>query len=439
MGRSDPLLHPEAAVWQEQAPATYAVSIQTTKGTFTIDVRREWAPLGADRFFNLVRHGFYDDSRFFRVVPGFIVQFGLPGDATVTPHWLNRTIPDDSVRTSNARGTIAYAMTGPDTRTTQVYISLADNGRLDEQGFAPFGRVSRGMEVVDELYGGYGENAGGGLRRGDQSKIYVGGNAHLDRDFPELDKLIQATVAERDSLPESRVTIDYIAHAAFKITSSSGSSVLIDPFASQVWIGYDWPEGIHADAILVTHPHYDHDGGEYRGMPVPWSASTRVIREPGRYEIGDIAVEGITGKHADPYGKEFGQRNTIFLLEVDGLRIAHLGDNGPLTESNTNALGRVDVLMSPADAVDHILATPVIDAMIARIQPRWFVPMHYRLPDLEAELDKPDDLGEIDPWLEGRVGVVRLKSSRVVLEASQRDGAMQYLVFEHSPAVERDR
>ncbi len=190
----DPLLDPSAAVWQESAPDTFTVAIETTKGTFATQVVREWAPIGADRFYNLVRHGFYDDSRFYRVVSGFIVQFGLPGNPEVTPHWLDATMVDDPVEASNVRGTIAYAMTGPDTRTTQVYISLVDNTRLDEQGFTPFGRIVEGMDVVDQLYGGYGENAGGGLRRGDQSKIYAEGNAHLDRDFPELDRLINATV-----------------------------------------------------------------------------------------------------------------------------------------------------------------------------------------------------------------------------------------------------
>lgn len=190
----DALLDPSAAVWQESAPDTFTVAFETTKGTFSTQVVREWAPIGADQFYNLVRNGFYDDSRFYRTVPGFIVQFGLPGNPEVTPHWLDATMDDDPVQASNVRGTIAYAMTGPGTRTTQVYISLVDNTRLDEQGFAPFGRIVEGMDVVDRLYGGYGENAGGGLRRGDQSRIYAEGNEHLDRDFPELDELIRATV-----------------------------------------------------------------------------------------------------------------------------------------------------------------------------------------------------------------------------------------------------
>ena len=190
---TDPLTNPSADVWQEEAPDTFTVAVETTKGAFEIDVVRDLAPRGADRFYNLVRHGFYDDSRFYRVVPGFIAQSGNP---TITQHWTDATIPDDSVRASNVRGTIAFAMTGPDTRTTQVYINLVDNIRLDAPGFAPFGSVVAGMDVVDALYGGYGENAGGGLRRGDQSRIIAEGNAHLDRDFPLLDHIIRATIRE---------------------------------------------------------------------------------------------------------------------------------------------------------------------------------------------------------------------------------------------------
>ena len=190
----DPILNPSSVLWQESAPDTFTIAFETSAGTFSVEVIRDWAPIGADRFYNLVVHGYYDYSRFYRVIPDFIVQFGLPGDPTVTPHWLDATIPDDPVRASNVRGTIAYAFTEPNTRTTQVYINLVDNTQLDEQGFAPFGRVTDGMDVVDRLYSGYGETAGGGLRRGDQSKIYAEGNAHLDRDFPELDRLVTATV-----------------------------------------------------------------------------------------------------------------------------------------------------------------------------------------------------------------------------------------------------
>ena len=188
------LLQPAAPYWSEPAPAAYSVSVETTKGTFAIAVDRALAPRGADRFYRLVRAGYFDDSRFFRVVPGFIVQFGIPGDPAISRVWKDRTIADDSVRASNVRGTIAFAMTGPDTRTTQLFISLVDNSRLDTQGFSPIGRVVSGMEVVDQLYGGYGESAGGGMRAGKQDRMMNEGNQHLDRDFPRLDRLLKARI-----------------------------------------------------------------------------------------------------------------------------------------------------------------------------------------------------------------------------------------------------
>lgn len=188
------LLDPDHPAWQEEAPAEYWASFDTSEGPFVIHVRREWAPVGADRFHNLVRHGFFDDSRIFRVRPGFIAQFGIPGDPEVTRAWVGRRMPDDPVRESNVAGAVAYAMTGPDTRETQVYINLVDNTRLDADGFAPFGRVVSGMDAVQRFYGGYGEDAGGGMRGGNQHRMLTEGNRHLDADFPELDRIHAARV-----------------------------------------------------------------------------------------------------------------------------------------------------------------------------------------------------------------------------------------------------
>ncbi len=188
------LLDPEDAAWQVQAPDTFGARFVTTKGEFEVQVVRAWAPLGADRFYNLARHGFYDDSRFFRVVEGFIAQFGIPGDPSVTAAWQGRTLMDDPVVASNERGTLAFAFTEPHTRHTQIYINLVDNTRLDGTGFAPFGRVTRGMDVVDALHSGYGENAGGGMRRGNQARMLTQGNAHLDREYPELDRIVRIAV-----------------------------------------------------------------------------------------------------------------------------------------------------------------------------------------------------------------------------------------------------
>ena len=136
----------------------YRARVETSRGAFVMEVQRALAPLGADRFYNLIRAGYYDDSRFTRVVPGFIVQFGIARDSALNAMWSARSFPDDSVKTSNTRGTFGFAMTGPNARTTQIYISLVDNTRLDAQGFSPLGRVVEGMSVVDSLYGGYGED-----------------------------------------------------------------------------------------------------------------------------------------------------------------------------------------------------------------------------------------------------------------------------------------
>ena len=168
------------------------VAVETSRGEFVIAVHPEWAPLGAERFLTLVDSGYYDDARFHRVVPDFIVQWGLAGDPASTAEWMNAYIPDDTVVASNTRGRIAFAFTEPGTRATQVYVNLVDNVRLDSTGFAPFGEVVRGMEVVDALYSGYGEDSGGGVRRGDQSRIVAEGNTYLDREYPLLDRLLQA-------------------------------------------------------------------------------------------------------------------------------------------------------------------------------------------------------------------------------------------------------
>jgi peptidyl-prolyl cis-trans isomerase A (cyclophilin A) len=191
------LLNPLDAWWRHRAPAVFRVRFETSKGDFVIEARREWSPQGAARLYNLARAGFFDDSRFFRVRAGFIAQFGIPGDPAVAAVWKSRTMPDDPARQSNTRGTVSYAMTGPDARTTQLFINLADSSRLDKEGFAPVGRVVEGMEIVDRLYSGYGEAAGGGMRGGKQSLLFEGGNAYLDREFPLLDRLLRARVVAR--------------------------------------------------------------------------------------------------------------------------------------------------------------------------------------------------------------------------------------------------
>jgi homoserine O-acetyltransferase len=178
------------------APDSFVVTIETSRGDVHVEVVRAWAPVGADRFYNLVRLGYYDDARFHRVVPGFITQWGVAGDPEVTEVWYDRGMPDDPVVSSNVRGSIAYAFTDPGTRSTQVFINMVDNTRLDAQGFAPFGRVVGGMEtVVDSIFGEYGETSGGGVRQGEQDSLVARGNAYLDSAFPRLDRLGRAYVS----------------------------------------------------------------------------------------------------------------------------------------------------------------------------------------------------------------------------------------------------
>ena len=186
-------LTPEAL--RETAPETYYARFETTKGPIVIQVNRAWAPQGADRFYNLVKSGFYDGQRFFRVVKGFVVQWGIPGDPATAVTWMNARIPDDKVQEKNATGTITFAKGGPNSRTSQVFINLGDNQRqLDRAGFAPFGVVVEGMDVVKKLYAGYGDMASQGGRGVDTNLLYKEGDAYLDRDFPKLDKIVKATV-----------------------------------------------------------------------------------------------------------------------------------------------------------------------------------------------------------------------------------------------------
>lgn len=183
----------DPASLREQAPATFKAKFETSKGPFVIEVHRDWAPQGADRFYNLVKNGFYDNVRFFRVIPGFMVQFGISGDPQLSSRWREARIPDDPVKQSNKRGFVTYAMAGPNTRTSQVFINFGDNAGLDRQGFAPFGRVISGMDVVDKLNGEYGEGAPRG-RGPDQGRIQAEGNAYLQRDFSRLDFVRKATI-----------------------------------------------------------------------------------------------------------------------------------------------------------------------------------------------------------------------------------------------------
>jgi len=181
------------AAVNEPAPAVYKAKFDTSKGSFVIEVHRDWAPNGADRFYNLVKNGFFDNARFFRVISGFMVQFGINADPKLSAVWREARIKDDPVRQSNKRGLITFATAGPNTRTTQVFINFGDNNSLDRQGFAPFGQVVSGMNVVDALYSGYGEGAPGG-QGPEQGRIQQEGNTYLIKEFAKLDYIKKATI-----------------------------------------------------------------------------------------------------------------------------------------------------------------------------------------------------------------------------------------------------
>ena len=189
------LLTPDAPELIRRAPDHFHVRFETSKGIMRLEINREWAPYGVDRFYNLVRAGYYDDAYFFRVIKERWAQFGIHGDPKISKVWRTRTIPDDPRRESNLRGTIAFAFAVPNGRTTQVFINLRNNSAThDREPFVPFGRVIEGMDVADALYTDYGESAGGGIRAGKQDPLFEKGNAYLKREFPLLDYIVRAVV-----------------------------------------------------------------------------------------------------------------------------------------------------------------------------------------------------------------------------------------------------
>ena len=191
---ASPLLDPASATMNQSSPGLFQARFETTAGDFVIEVSKDWAPIGADRFYNLVSNGFYDGVAFFRVIEGFMVQFGIHGDPLVSASWQTSQIPDDTPTQSNARATVSFAMTSqPNSRTTQIFINFGDNSNLDSYGFAPFGTVTEGMDVVDQLYSGYGEGAPQGTGP-DQLRFTDEGNAYLRSEFPELDYVERATI-----------------------------------------------------------------------------------------------------------------------------------------------------------------------------------------------------------------------------------------------------
>jgi cyclophilin family peptidyl-prolyl cis-trans isomerase len=189
------LLDPDSPEMNRRAPDIARVRLETTRGIIRLEMHRAWAPHGVDRFYNLVRNGFYDQAAFFRVRAGMWAQFGINGDPKIAQIWRNRTIRDDARVESNVRGTVAFAFKDPNARTTQVFINLRDNSAThDKEPFVPIAKVIEGMDVADALYSEYGEQAGGGIRAGKQDPVFAGGNEYLKREFPKLDYILRATI-----------------------------------------------------------------------------------------------------------------------------------------------------------------------------------------------------------------------------------------------------
>lgn len=227
----------------------------------------------------------------------------------------------------------------------------------------------------------------------------------------------RGTTSQSPSAP----VLEYLAHASFVVQSASGTRVVVDPFNSERWLGYTFPPDVPADAVLVSHPHYDHDASYY------FPAGTPVFRRPGRHAVGDIVIEGHQGRHADPYGRDFGQLNTMWVIETGGVRVAHLGDNGPVSAQTLAALGRIDVLLLPADGQKHIPSDEAIEVIRTALSPTLTIPMHYRL---EGFRDLPASLGLVD-----LAGAESLATHRLVLDRATVSGAHRTVVLRPSPAV----
>lgn len=214
------------ALLKAKAPETYKVRFTTTKGDFVVQVTRAWAPMGADRFYNLVKNGFFTDVSFFRVLPGFVAQFGLSPYPAVSRVWKMANLTDDPVRESNRRGTLSFATAGPNTRTTQIFINLNDNVRLDQMGFSPFALVTEGMDVVDKFYTGYGDGPPSGP---DQGQIQTEGKPYLDKAFPNLDSIKSAVITDPVAPAAAPAAAKPVAPAKAPATAAPKATGVVKP------------------------------------------------------------------------------------------------------------------------------------------------------------------------------------------------------------------
>lgn len=236
------------------------------------------------------------------------------------------------------------------------------------------------------------------------------------------------------AVTSDEVLIEYIAHASFLLTYKD-HTLLLDPFADTTWISYFFPRDIKADAIFSTHPHYDHDGGIFRDLKPYWQGTMPFYQDPGEYTVGEFKMTGIKGRHCDPYGKEFDQKNTIFLYDVAGIRFCHWGDNGTINDTIAPYLKNIDVLMLPIDDTYHILKADEVTAIIDYIKPRVIIPMHYKITDLEPAPDRPKNLGPVDAYIAARDNVTKLDGNTFALSKEGLPDNEEYLLFKHSPKV----
>jgi L-ascorbate metabolism protein UlaG (beta-lactamase superfamily) len=233
---------------------------------------------------------------------------------------------------------------------------------------------------------------------------------------------------------EDSLTIEYLAHASF-LLHYDDHTLLLDPFADTVWLSYFFPRDIEADAIFSTHPHYDHDGGIFRDLKPYWQGTLPFYQEANIYQSGPFIVKGLKGKHCDPYGKEFGQINTIFTFEVGGLRLVHWGDNGPINDTLAAELSEIDILFLPIDDTFHILSKEDTKETIDLLNPKLIIPMHYRIDDLEPNEGKPKNLGSITEYFQSKDNVIRLPDNKYAFSKKDLPLQQTYMIFQHSPLI----
>lgn len=242
---------------------------------------------------------------------------------------------------------------------------------------------------------------------------------------------------DADQTQSDQLNVEYIAHASF-LLEYDGTTILLDPFADKVWIGYSFPKGVTADAIFSTHPHYDHDGGLFRDYVPYWKDKITLYQDPSSYTVGSFKITGFIGKHSEPYGKEFGQKNTIWMIEAGDIRLLYWGDNGPVNDNLIEKFGRIDILMIPMDSTYHILKKDETESMITSINPKIIIPMHYKHPDLENGLGHPKNLGPIESVLENKDNVEWLQSNKYQFYDISQLTQQSYIVFQHSPDIVKE-